>query len=416
MRAGDWIVVGLLGAVGAVLLLSSDGAAASPFRTDGLYATVILPARGIIGWTAVLAAAALTASRFLPENLADRAASLLTRPSPVAFAISVFLFIAVAGNAISDGLFQRLPSDVDDPARLFQAQTYLEGRLSVELPPEYEAFSVYSMHHTDGRLYGKYEPLPSLFYALSLALFGTAGVINALLVGVMVACTYLGIRHAAGERTARLTALLLCLSPAMVFMTASYLSHPACASLLAIAFLFSMRDRERPHAGWLAATGAALSLALAARPYTAVLVGGVLAVHAVARLGRAQVLRRSAVLVAGALPGVLAFLAYNAALTGDPLVTPFHAYAPDEVPWFGYNDHTPAKGLQHTLGAVRVLNLSLFGWPASLLFVPLVFLGERNTVDRISFAAVACLVAGMFTYFWMDYSFGGRFYFALLPF
>jgi len=120
--------------------------------------------------------------------------------------------------------------------------------------------------------------------------------------------------------------------------------------------------------------------------------------------------------VAFAIPFSLLLL-YNNALTGNPLQFPFHLAGPGEKVGFGYLGHTPYKGLKNTLSMLKLLNLNLLGWPFSLFFCALFIVrGKKNRWDIFAIAASAALIIGYFFYYWIDFSFGPRFYFSVTPF
>ena len=157
-------------------------------------------------------------------------------------------------------------------------------------------------------------------------------------------------------------------------------------------------------------------MAVATRPWTALLAGGVIGGWAVLREGLPAAPRRALFLLLGALPLLALLLAYNRALTGDPLLSPFQAFDPREVPWFGYMEHSPAEGIVHTARLAAVLNLQLFGWPSSLLFLPLVaLLRPRLSLDRLAAAVSLALVVGYFFYYWADFRFGPRYWYEAAP-
>jgi len=89
---------------------------------------------------------------------------------------------------------------------------------------------------------------------------------------------------------------------------------------------------------------------------------------------------------------------------------------PDEKIGFGHIGHTPLRGVKNTLEMLSLLKLNLFGWPCCFLFaVLLIFLGKKHKWDVIALAGVLCLIIGYGFYHWIDFSFGPRFYFEMLP-
>ena len=413
-----WVIGGgvlVAAAAGAHLLAAGyppDRLASVGVVGEGL----LFPSMDLAAWTLLLLFLAVVLGRLLPETVVPRVRAVLLRPSPTLFSLLVFAWVAVAASLVAQIVLGGLPSHVDDIARLHQARTFLEGRLFVEAPPEPEAFGVYGLLAGAGRWFSFYEPAPALLYALSWKILGTPAAVNPLLGGALGAGLYILARRAAGEATARVAALLFCLSPFMLCMSGSLLSHPLTALALLAACLLVSREARTPGPWWLAAAGAALGVAAATRPWTAVLVGLVVGSWAVLREGPRAAPRRALPLLLGAVPLMALILAYNGALTGDPLLSPRHAFDAREVPWFGYLGHTPAQGFANTARLASVLNLHLFAWPSSLLFLPLVALRPRVELDLLAAAVVLALVVGHVPYNWIDFRFGPRYWYEATPF
>ncbi len=413
-----WVTWGgvLAAAVAGTHLLAAGNPSDRLHRVGVVGEALLFPAQDWVAWAVLLLTTAVLLGRWLPGSAVPSLRALLLRPSPALFALLVFAWVALASSLVAHVVLGGLPSDVDDIARLHQARIFLEGRLFVESPPEPKAFGVYGLLARAGRWFSRYEPGPSLLYALSWKIAGTPVSGNPLLGGALAAALYTLARRTGAEATARLAALLLCLSPFVLGMSGSLQSHPLAALALLAACLFvSLGARNTSR--WLAAAGAALAVAVATRPWTALLAGAVIGSWAVLREGLRSAPRRLLPLLLGAAPLLLLLLAYNRALTGDPLLSPFQAFDPREVPWFGYMEHSPAKGFANTARLAAVLNLQLFGWPSSLLFLPLVaLLRPRFSLDGLAAAVTLALIAGYFFYYWADYRFGPRYWYEATPF
>jgi 4-amino-4-deoxy-L-arabinose transferase-like glycosyltransferase len=406
----------LAAAIAGILLLAAGSPPDRLHRVGVVGEALLFPAQDLIAWSVLLFIAAVLLGRWLPPSGAERLRALLLRPSPALFSLLVFAWVALAASLVAHVVLRGLPSDVDDIARLHQARIFLEGRLFVEAPPEPKAFSVYGLLAWNGRWFSRYEPGPSLLYALSWKAVGTPVAVNPLLGGALAALLYALARRTGKEATARVAALLLCLSPFVLGMSGSLQSHPLAALALLAACLFVSLATRNPYR-WLAAAGAALAVALATRPWTALLAGGVIGGFAVLREGPRAAPRRAFALLAGAAPLLAMLLAYNRTLTGDPLLSPFQAFDPREIPWFGYMEHSPAEGLAHTARLAEVLNLHLFGWPSSLVFLPLLaLLRPRLGLDWLAAGVILALVAGYSVYYWADYRFGPRYWYEATPF
>ncbi|MFB6171207.1 MAG: hypothetical protein ABEJ23_01650, partial [Haloarculaceae archaeon] len=176
-------------------------------------------------------------------------------------------------------------------------------------------------------------------------------------------------------------------------------------------------DREGGHetsergAGtrWAALAGAAAGLAFFARPYTAVLFAAPFVGHALwtLRTGDRAALRRQATTAATGLCGVAVALGYNAVVTGDPLVFPYLAFAPQDGLGFGRHailgyavDYTPALALRTN---ARIL-AALFGrWVVAgplgtlLALAGLARLAARARARRVDpDLALRLVLAGLF--------------------
>ena len=79
-------------------------------------------------------------------------------------------------------------------------------------------------------------------------------------------------------------------------------------------------------------------------------------------------------------------------------------------------NHSPAKGLANMARLGSILNLHLFAWPSSLLFLPLVALRPRLGLDLLAAAVILALVAGHVFYYWADFRFGPRYWYEAAPF
>lgn len=421
MRRGV-LAAGAAGVLAAAGHLLSAGFSEARLEPAGVVKEAwIYPAVDLLAWACLLLAAAVLLGRLLPEDAVPRLRALLLRPRPALFAAAAGLWVALAGMLVAQVLLSGEPSDIDDIARLHQARCFGEGRLSFETGPEPDPFTVYGLVRRDGRTFSKYEPVPALLYAASWRTLGRPTALNPLLGGLLVVLAYGVFRRAGAEGTARAATVLLCLSPFLLFMSGSLLTHVLAAALVAgVCLLLAPRGAGEPAAGPgtipLLLAGALLSLGLASRPYTTFLAGGTLAAWCVLRDGLAPAPRRAAAILLGAAPGVALLLLYNDALTGDPLLSPFRAFDPREVPWFGYMGHTPAEGLANGGRMLLVLNQHLFGWPSSLLFLPLFLLRERTWLDRVSAAVALSLVLGHLSYYWIDFRFGPRYWYEAVPF
>jgi hypothetical protein len=362
----------------------------------------------------VVSASALWAGRW-PRRSVRVAWTRLGRMSDRAFLASTFVLVLGASLLISWQVFGNFPRDVDHVARVFQAHTLASGRISVPAPSMTTAFEAYGVVERDGRWFAKYEPGGAIALAISLALFGIDWVAHPFLGALTPLFVYGALRHWYGRSSARLAILLMALSPFYLFMVSSYHSHVPCLFFLAVYLLFVSRAQRGTALSDAVLAGLFAGLAFTARTYSALLVAWPFAVWLVASKRGGAAVRSAIALAAGGAVPLVALLAYNAALTGDPLLFPFHLADAAQKPWFGYKGHTLVVGILNTLATLKLLNLALFGWPASLLFVAALLLLRKTAADRVLVASSASLVLGYGAYYWSDFSNGPRYYFEALP-
>ncbi|OLZ39951.1 hypothetical protein A6E15_02680 [Natrinema saccharevitans] len=223
----------------------------------------------------------------------------------------------------------------DEGVYLQQAAMLLEGQLFVR-PPVEDVFRPWFFVEDGKRLYPKYSPVPAAIFALGelaggyrLALAGIGAAIPALVALV--------VREVFDRRTGLVAAVAVLCSPLFLIETAVFLPYAPTAMLnLAFAYAYLRADRtgDLRFAG---AAGAAIGLAFFARPYTAVLFAAPFIAHACWTLWRDHraALPRQAATAAFGLVGVGLALAYNAVVTGSPLVFPYEAFAPLDGLGFG---------------------------------------------------------------------------------
>ncbi|WP_417448676.1 glycosyltransferase family 39 protein [Haloplanus litoreus] len=158
-------------------------------------------------------------------------------------------------------------------------------------------------------------------------------------------------------------------APLFLFTSAVFLPY-APTTLLNLAFAVAyVRTMRRNSPRWGLVAGAATGLAFFARPYTAVCFATPFIAHALGSLWwtrgsdrfRPTVVRLLAVAGVGAA-GVGLTLAYNAVVTGDPLLFPYKAFGPNDGLGFGHHEllgydrtYTPVLAAETTVRLLRTL-------------------------------------------------------------
>ncbi|MFA9417681.1 ArnT family glycosyltransferase [Natrinema sp. HArc-T2] len=223
----------------------------------------------------------------------------------------------------------------DEGVYLQQAAMLLEGQLFIR-PPVEESFRPWFFVDDGSRLYPKYAPVPAAIFALGkfvgsprLALAGVAA--------ATIALVALVVREVFDRQTGIAAAVIVLCSPLFVIDSAVFLPY-APTTMLNLAFAYGYLRADRTGDWRVAgAAGAAIGLAFFARPYTAVLFATPFIVHACWTLVQEPraVLPRQLATAAFGLTGVGLALAYNATVTGSPLVFPYEAFAPLDGLGFG---------------------------------------------------------------------------------
>lgn len=312
------------------------------------------------------------------RSLTRAARRAATRADAVALLLTVAAAVVTA--LVATRLFPYHTPNHDEAVYLQQAAMLLDGRLFLD-PPAAESFRPWFFARTaDGSLYPKYAPVPAAMFAVGTLLGGP----RLALVGIaaaVVALTHLTVREAFDARHGAVAAGFLLASPLFVAQTGVFLPYAATTLwnlLFAFAYLRADRTGSVP---WAAVAGVAVAVAFFSRPYTATLFAAPFVAHAAwrivdidstertvaGRLDRAVLARNLVTAGLGCL-GVAVALAYNAVITGDPLVFPYAAFAPEDGLGFGRREilgygvsYTPALALAAN---ARVLAAFLTDWVA----------------------------------------------------
>ncbi|QIB74676.1 glycosyltransferase family 39 protein [Halogeometricum borinquense] len=331
----------------------------------------------------------------------------------------------------------------DEGVYLYQAAMLLEGKLFLKpgaIPTDAVRPWFFVVREVGGEtaMYGKYSPVVPAIFTVGRLLGDWNIALGLVAAGNAVGVYYLG--SAAFDRRVGLVAVVaLAASPLFLLTSATFLSY-APATMLNLAFAVAyVRAARTDSLRWAVASGAAVGLAFFARPYTAVLFAIPFIIHTLAvlvtglRIGddtfdptfRRVVKRAVAIAVPGAL-GVAIALGYNAVVTGDPLLFPYAAFAPNDGIGFGPHEilgydrnYTPELAAETT---VLVFEFFLTEWtPAGVLGSLLAVLGigtaawrwreairvYRPSLSGMTGGEVAAVVAGVFpavflgeAYFW----------------
>lgn len=333
------------------------------------------------------------------------------RPSGSALVVAVVAVLSALGAVLlSSLLFPYLSINNDEPIYRLQAQALAAGHLFPPAPAPADAFTPWLAVVRDGHYVLKYTPVVAGIHALGLALTGGFATGLALLAAAGVVVTYLlGCEVLGDRRVAALAAVLWAVSPLTVVQSGLLLPYLPFVILLMLTVLGVLRGLRLGRWLPLAGAGLTLGLAVAARPYDAVMfllpLAGWLVWTERARLW--WVLPR---LAAGLALPVVGLLAFDSAATGSPFTLPFALLEPDDKLGFGDrklypSDPARAFGiLQGLSGVGSHLWLLGVGWVAGgvLLAVLAVAAAVRRRVPTpaLLLGGGALLLIASYLFFW----------------
>jgi hypothetical protein len=332
-------------------------------------------------------------------------------PRPAFVALAFFLGGTVLASVICLAVLDGIPHVQDEVSYLFQGKIFALLHFWVPEPPAPEFFQSGFIQRLDGRWFSKYPPgYPLLLIPTLWA--GMPWLTNALSCGASLALIYLAGLRMFGLHTATWAGLLGLVSPWVLFMSGSYMSHPT-TMLWAALFLYALvgmklaPDRKTMEAGrtspvhrlssivyrlspvrwpasaWALLAGFAIGMAFITREWTALGIGLGAAVWAVWDIlssgERLRKLFTYALVVVGFLPPLFFLLYENYSLTGNWLRLAQDLVGSYDTPGFGPGHgsvagHTPALGIYNGLVYLRTLATVFNGWPAPFALAP-IFLG-----------------------------------------
>ncbi|MFA6222288.1 MAG: glycosyltransferase family 39 protein [Desulfomonilaceae bacterium] len=267
-------------------------------------------------------------------------------------------------------VFQGQPAVDDEEAYLFQAKTYLTGRLVLPVPLAPNSisrtFMIINWCWTTRYLWGH-----PIILAIGMVV-GSPYIITVLMALGSILLLYLVGCQTTSKKEATIAAILMGLSPFFLFVSATLLTGVSMLFLLLLFILGWFHLEKCPRVLLALGMGFCLGWAFTIRPLTAILFGVPFAVMAMCKTwyDPKNWLPPSLSLALGGGMVLLSVFAYNELVTGNPLTFPHFYYNPMERLGFGQRTNglfTPFHALINLFKSLILVNSWLFGWPISLL-------------------------------------------------
>lgn len=324
----------------------------------------------------------------------------------------VFGFTAL----IADVVFEHVAHLEDEVAYFFQAQVFSTGRAYVSSPEQPNCFFAPFVVDHEGRRFGKYPPGWPALLAVGV-LLGQPWWVNSCCAALAVALVFRLSSDLHGAACGALAAGLAVLSPFLLLLSASLMSHASCLVFVTAFLWLYQRLCERERLRWALAAGVSLGIAFLIRPFTAAAIAGPAMIDLAWRAVKQKDWRRGWFLALGFVPLAVLLPVTHAVWTGDPLLSPYVLFWPYDRLGFGPGHGTLPGGNTLWLGLGSALislgNLAshLLGWPAcSLVFVALLFAYRPVKFwDLFLLATAVSLILGYVLYWTNGDVFGPRY-------
>jgi hypothetical protein len=406
----------LISALGLDALQLKLGGASSP---DGLLVTTAhnpLPVLGAAALSLLGLVLAVQATN-LVSRLAALPAALAAHWRVVAVAVTVAAF---AGSLAVVWVLRAFPNSADEYAYLFEADTFLAGRLWNPLPPLHEFFSFLHISELDGKWVALYQPGWPLLLA-GARIFDLPTWLVCPLAGIVLlfAVFKLGERQD-GPLGGILALSLVALSPFFLFNAGSYFTHVPAAAAGALFCWMAAEFLDRPQfsRGFLA--GVALGVLGLIRIFDPLLFGLPFLAAFVRRAGRRHYVMAPSIILGG-LPFLAALLLFYDITTGWPLPdvttsnTPLAKFGLFPVDADGHS-YTPLDQLH--MAARFMGELAVFTSPLLLLgyFAAFAWKGVRRRFSFFDFIFPVTVAAYLLLPGNGGNRYGPRYYFEAYPF
>ena len=316
----------------------------------------------------------------------------------VLVAMSVFVIVARY-------VLEAFPNSGDELAYVLQARTYAQGRLWVEVPPSAEAFRQYHFLFLGSKWVSQYAPGWAAILTPAAALGLPLWMVNPIIGAATLLAFFVLARRYVGLESAWIGLLALGVSSFYILNSGSYFAHSLTAFCGCVFALFGSRYIARGEVWSAVGAGVCIGLVGLTRPQNGAILMAAFAIALAMTPGRRTGLIWFGL---GGAPFLVALLAYNMAITGNPLM----AAASDDklfgAPWTQSIRLTEWRFERLVIWTSPVL---VFGYIIAFLTA----VGRRG-VDFTDWIMPLTIIFFLF-YFGHGYNqYGPRYYFEAWPF
>lgn len=337
--------------------------------------------------------------------------------------------------------FERVMHVEDELAYLYQAHTYAKGALYLPALPEgaAEAFDHYLLDIKEDRWFSVFTPGWPIALALGV-LIDADWLVNPVLGLLALFLGYRVLRRLSDEETARIGLVMMALSPWLISMSSSFMSHTLALVLVLAAWELLLKAEKARHGNVIALSflaGALMGWLFLTRNLDGLLMGTLTGVFMLARAGNLSSFSAIISYSLGCIAiGGLIF-PYNMYFTGDPLLTTLSDYYQrnwiDGSNAFGFgsgigspegwgvlelwpHEHSPLEGLINSLNNVSSLHTDFMGWGLGSLVLFWAFLlwGKLRSIDWCMLLVIG-VIALVHAFYWFaaSYYIGARYWFMM---
>lgn len=418
-----WVRHSCLWAALALLLFSAigvfPGVALAGMFSDGLSAPYVHLLR-TSQWVLSLALLAGGIAAQMFTKLAPRLCPLRFRGGRFSPALWIALLGFGGAWGIQGALFGHIPHITDATSHCFQAQVFAAGHLSAPAPPCPPAFFQHNVIISpSGLWHTKYFPGQALWLAgpwrsvaMPLAFF------IFLLASHRIASRYFG------AAVAHVATLLLSVSPLLLLLAASFMSHTTLLMWMALCWAFLLSALEATASGRIrfraALSGFCVGMGALTRPQDAALFA-LFMLAAIWPLLRKNADKIGRTLLGGALgvlPPLAFLLLWNLESYGHWMASGYHlagAPALSQTPiiqdTIGFSGgFTPVLALKQAFWSGLRLNQALLGWPLALpLLIPALGMASVRRGNAWLLAGAAALYLPYFFFHYYGFELEARY-------